>query len=316
MGREKAQARGAGPPEPVARARGRPRLGILLTPGDRFAASSDASMEAFSAAAAEAGLDVVRLGRADLDRVAALDGLLIRDLTSPLNHTRAFAAQAERRGIPVIDSSRSIDLCCDKLRMSAAFAAHGVATPPTRVLDDPARIDAVIAALGLPLVLKLPNSAFSRGVWLAPDRDAVRRLAAAAGPTPLLAQAFTPTPFDWRVGVLAGKPVYVCKYFMAPGHWQIIDASAAGEIDGDLEALSLRDAPPALLAAAIRAAAAIGDGLYGVDVKEVDGAFLTIEVNDNPTIEEGQETAGGDNPWHALAGWFAARMRARAAGVG
>ena len=29
----------------------------------------------------------------------------------------------------------------------------------------------------------------------------------------LLAQAFTPTEFDWRVGLLNGVPLYACKYY-------------------------------------------------------------------------------------------------------
>ena len=35
----------------------------------------------------------------------------------------------------------------------------------------------------------------------------------------------------------------------------------------------------------------IGDGLYGVDLKEVDGKPLVIEVNDNPNIDAGIEDA-------------------------
>ncbi len=38
-----------------------------------------------------------------------------------------------------------------------------------------------------------------------------------------------------------------------------------------------------------RAPSSIGDGLYGVDIKEVKGRFLVIEVNDNPSIEGGDE---------------------------
>jgi glutathione synthase/RimK-type ligase-like ATP-grasp enzyme len=39
----------------------------------------------------------------------------------------------------------------------------------------------------------------------------------------------------------------------------------------------------------LAAASAIGNGLYGVDLKQVGAAFLVIEVNDNPTIAEGEE---------------------------
>ncbi len=39
----------------------------------------------------------------------------------------------------------------------------------------------------------------------------------------------------------------------------------------------------------LRAAQLIGDGLYGVDIKEnADGIFV-VEVNDNPNIDHGVE---------------------------
>ena len=40
---------------------------------------------------------------------------------------------------------------------------------------------------------------------------------------------------------------------------------------------------------AVRAASLIGDGLYGVDLKQVGRAAYVIEVNDNPSIDAGYE---------------------------
>ena len=44
----------------------------------------------------------------------------------------------------------------------------------------------------------------------------------------LIAQAWTPTEFDWRVATLGGKPLFIGKYRMASGHWQILAASRPG----------------------------------------------------------------------------------------
>ena len=38
-----------------------------------------------------------------------------------------------------------------------------------------------------------------------------------------------PTAFDWRVGVLGGKPLFVCQYMMAKKHWQIVKHRADGK---------------------------------------------------------------------------------------
>ena len=40
---------------------------------------------------------------------------------------------------------------------------------------------------------------------------------------------------------------------------------------------------------ALKAANLIGDGFYGVDIKESEGKFYVIEVNDNPNADFGIE---------------------------
>ena len=37
----------------------------------------------------------------------------------------------------------------------------------------------------------------------------------------VLVQEYIFTEFDWRIGVLGGKPIYACQYFMVRNHWQI-----------------------------------------------------------------------------------------------
>ena len=44
-----------------------------------------------------------------------------------------------------------------------------------------------------------------------------------------------------------------------------------------------------MLRTALRAANAVGDGLYGVDCKMIGKKCYIIEVNDNPSIESGVE---------------------------
>ena len=49
--------------------------------------------------------------------------------------------------------------------------------------------------------------------------------------------------------------------------------------------MAISDAPDGAAKVALKAANLIGDGLYGVDVKESAGKFYVIEVNDNPNVE-------------------------------
>ena len=77
---------------------------------------------------------------------------------------------------------------------------------------------------------------------------------------------------------------------MARRHWQIVQHDRHGRsYEGRAETLRVEDAPPKLLRTALRAANLIGDGLYGVDVKQIGNKFYVIEVNDNPSIDSGIE---------------------------
>ena len=113
--------------------------------------------------------------------------------------------------------------------------------------------------------------------------------------------------------MLGGEALFACRYHMARGHWQIVAHEDGGKRRyGRVEAVALDDAPPEAIRVAVRAAQLIGDGLYGVDVKEYAGRFLVMEVNDNPNIDAGCEDAViGDRLYQAVMSWFRRRLDAR-----
>jgi glutathione synthase/RimK-type ligase-like ATP-grasp enzyme len=53
--------------------------------------------------------------------------------------------------------------------------------------------------------------------------------------------------------------------------------------------LKKENIPNQLRHLALKACSVVGKGLYGVDLKEVNGEFLVVEVNDNPSIYDGYE---------------------------
>ncbi len=87
----------------------------------------------------------------------------------------------------------------------------------------------------------------------------------------MIAQEFVPTEFDWRIGVLDRRPLFAARYYMAPKHWQIIrhDAPSGRGRFGKWQTLPVEDVPQAGLELAVKAANLIGDGFYGVDLKQV-----------------------------------------------
>jgi glutathione synthase/RimK-type ligase-like ATP-grasp enzyme len=166
--------------------------------------------------------------------------------------------------------------------------------------------------LGFPLVLKIPDGSFSRGVKKASSFEELRTLAGQwlEESDLLIAQNFIPTEFDWRVGVLGGQPLFAVHYLMAKKHWQIVNHKASGKPDqGGIKTFTLKGAPPLVIETAVRAARCIGDGLYGVDLKETKDGVFVIEVNDNPNLDHGCEDTGEkDEVWVRLTQWFLDRL--------
>jgi glutathione synthase/RimK-type ligase-like ATP-grasp enzyme len=159
---------------------------------------------------------------------------------------------------------------------------------------DRRHLKAIASQLGFPIVLKVPDGSFSRGVFKVQDEAELQARASELldDSDLILAQEFVPTQFDWRVGVLNREPLYVCQYFMPKKHWQIVKHEADGRIEeGTFKTHAIEQAPREVTELGCRAAALIGDGLYGVDIKQANGGLVVIEVNDNPNLDVGVEDA-------------------------
>ena len=118
------------------------------------------------------------------------------------------------------------------------------------------------------------------------------------------------------MGVLDRRVLFVAKYFMAPGHWQIIKRDTTQQTEeGATTALSISEAPTEVIQQALRAANSIGDGLYGVDVKQMGERCYVIEVNDNPNMDAGNEDSVlKDALYREVMGVFLKRIQARKRG--
>ncbi|MCW8881535.1 MAG: RimK family alpha-L-glutamate ligase, partial [Sedimenticola sp.] len=62
---------------------------------------------------------------------------------------------------------------------------------------------------------------------------------------------------------------------------------------------------------ALKAANLIGNGLYGVDLKETENGIVVIEVNDNPSIDSGvEDQVLGDALYEQIMEEFLVRIEA------
>jgi glutathione synthase/RimK-type ligase-like ATP-grasp enzyme len=269
---------------------GRYDLAMLVDPAEAEPPSDAGAIAKFERAAEDEGFAVEVIGRDDYARVAEFDALFIRETTAVNHRTFRFAQRAEAQGLVVIDDPESILRCTNKVFLAEILDRYGVPAPRT-IVAHRGNLDEVLASIGLPCVLKAPDSSFSSGVKKAatPDEFREHTQQMLRRSEMIVAQAFTPTDFDWRIGVIGRNPLYACKYFMARRHWQIIHRDGDDLEEGGTEAVPLDEVPPPVLDAAVRSANLMGDGLYGVDLKEIDGRAYVVEVNDNPSIDAGYE---------------------------
>jgi glutathione synthase/RimK-type ligase-like ATP-grasp enzyme len=298
--------------DPKARALAKYDLAVLYDPNEKMAPSTVASIKHFARIAERLSVDVEPITKRQLAELAEYDGLFIRETTSIDNHTYRFARRAWQEGMPVIDDPISMIRCTNKVFLMELLGSNQVPTPPTVMLAETSDLTKAADELGFPLVVKIPDGSFSRGVHKVATLDELRRIADELFEETdlLLAQKFLPTEFDWRVGVLAGEPLFVCQYRMARGHWQIVKHSADGSArEGSHRTFDLAQAPREVIDLAVRAAKPIGQGFYGVDLKQTDRGIIVMEVNDNPNLEHGVEDAvGKDEVWIRLLRWFIERF--------
>ncbi len=267
-------------------------LAVLVEPNEKDPPSNKSALERLGRAGARVGMNVEFITRDDFERLPMYDALFIRTMTAVNHYTYRFARRARAEGMPVIDDPLSMARCCNKVFQTERLTAAKVPIPPTVIVHRD-NLNTVVETLGLPIVLKKPDSAFSLGVRKVntPEEFKAHAKELLDQSALFIAQAFTPTDYDWRVGVLDGQPIFVCRYYMARSHWQIMNhhTKSGKTAYGKFDTLLVEEARPKVVRTAVRAARLIGDGLYGVDLKQVGRQVCVIEVNDNPNLDSGIE---------------------------
>lgn len=268
-------------------------LAILVNSDEQNPPSCRKALKKFVEAADRLNVYTEFITKSDYSRLTEFDALFIRETTSVNHHTYRFSRKAHAEGLAVIDDPWSILRCANKVYLAERLALAGLPAPRTVILQkDSFRNSPEQLGITFPCVLKQPDSAFSLGVVKAADEmDFYRKLGGLFEKSDLvIAQEFMQSEFDWRIGILDRKPLYACRYYMAHGHWQICNWNGAhSRRFGKSDCLPVDDVPRAVVQTALKAANLIGDGFYGVDLKEIDGKVVVIEVNDNPSIDSGVE---------------------------
>ncbi|MEM3622148.1 MAG: RimK family alpha-L-glutamate ligase [Candidatus Bathyarchaeia archaeon] len=255
------------------------------------------ALQNFKVAAEKMGHAFNFLFRENLLEIPKYDAVFIRATTDPLYTAYIVSKAAWEMGLNVVDDPKSIQICGNKIHLYSLFKKYDVPYIPTIFLSKDElhhkRIVEIFKTFGRPIVVKAPYTSFSRYVEKVACETSFREVAKRffRRSDVLAVQKFMPTAFDWRVGVLNGEVLYVCKYMVPKGRWKH-GAKRRGKpsfVWGRTVTLKRENAPIKLKETALKACEVVGRGLYGVDIKEFNGNYVVVEVNDNPSIYAGNE---------------------------
>lgn len=166
----------------------------------------------------------------------------------------------------------SIIRCTNKVYLKELFEKERIPAPKSTLIfqSNENSFEQISEQVGAPFILKIPDGSYSIGMKKVSNEEELKTSLELLFEKSaiLLAQAFTPTEFDWRVGLLNGVPLYACKYYMAKGHWQIYCHYDSGQSRCGLDGYdSYLSGAACGTDTAIKAANLIGKGLYGVDLR-------------------------------------------------
>jgi [lysine-biosynthesis-protein LysW]---L-2-aminoadipate ligase len=224
----------------------------------------DARILSPAQAAASLGPGAAAVGRIDVSD--ALDG--------PEDGLWALGTLAAR-GVRVLNRAAALMAAHDKLLTARVLGRAGLPHPETRVahpgeppplLDGPVVVKPRFGSWGRDVELCLDEVAFRRHLRSLEQRLWFRRHGA------LVQELVPPEGYDLRVVVAGGAPVGAIRRVAAPGEWRTNVARGGTRAPAD--------PPAAALELAVRAAAAAGTELAGVDLlPQPDGGWTVLEVN-------------------------------------
>ncbi|MFI5496375.1 lysine biosynthesis protein LysX [Actinoplanes sp. NPDC051859] len=215
-------------------------------------------------------------------------------LSREISHTRnSYACKLfEHAGVPVVNDSRIVDLCGDKLLTTLALRDGGLPTPRAMVGLVPDSALEALAGFGYPAVVKPLTGSWGRLAARLRDHETAEAVlehrAAFPGPQHRITfvQEYIDKPGrDIKAYVFGGE--VVGAIYKVADHWRTNTARG-----GRAEPCPLTDDLVQLLSTAAKS---IGDGILGIDVIEhKDGRMFVNEVNHTPEFHGAVEVLGLD----------------------
>ena len=223
--------------------------------------------------------------------IKGIDAVIPRIGVTSTFYGTAVLRQLEMMGVYTPNTSDSVLSARDKLRSLQILAAKGLDMPATVFGDNPDDTADVLAMLGEPPhVIKLNEGSQGTGVVLAEKRSASQSVIEAFRGlyANFLVQEFIAEAkgTDLRCFVVGKKVVAAMQREASPGEFRANIHRGATAKAATLSAEERR--------IAVRAAAALGLGVAGVDMLRSKRGPLILEVNASPGLEGIESTTGAD----------------------
>ncbi len=220
----------------------------------------------------------VMLGGRELD----FDAVVPRIGASNTFYGTAVVRQFEVMGVFPCNESTAIVRARDKLRSVQLLAREGISLPVTGFAHSIKDVEALVKAVGgAPLIVKLLEGTQGIGVMLIDSDEAARSVIAAFRQVDadILVQQFVADAAgaDFRAFVVGGEVIAAMRRQAAPGEFR-----ANLHRGGTAEAVELASEEREV---SVRAAAAVGLDVAGVDFLRTQRGPLVIEVNASPGLE-------------------------------
>ena len=213
-----------------------------------------------------------------------------------INHSRALYALRILNdwGVPTVNSYPAALTCGNKLETTSALIRAGVPSPRTRVAFTPQSALEAIEEMGYPVVLKPAVGSWGRLLAKVNDREAAeallehKQVLGSYHHSIFYIQEYIPKPErDIRAFVIGDETVGAI-YRCSP-HW-ITNTARGGHATNCPVTPELNDI-------CVRAAHAVGGGVFGVDLLEdPERGLLVNEVNYTIEFRNSIDTTGVDIP--------------------
>jgi ribosomal protein S6--L-glutamate ligase len=197
-----------------------------------------------------------------------------------LEHVLEWCEWFERSLPPttiVINRTSSVRIALSKRLQAVTYSTHGLPTPKTILVSRASEIDEVIAAVGLPLVVK-PDIGFGgEGVIRCLRKSEVETAVANVADGIGIAQAYVEEAFrTLRLLVACDSVLASIARIAVAGDWRANVAQGAS--------VQPHDSSDAEIHLALTAAAAVGLDVAGVDIVNVAGEPMLLEINPSPGL--------------------------------